>query len=124
MKAKVCVDCFTLTPGLVGARCNRCQTTLDCARNRSRVYADPAERQRMKAVTDAAKANPDTICFLCGHSEPPEIYKDGWTADHQNPADKQSPLQPAHLGCNSARGNKTVRDFRLHLLDRLPAWRF
>ncbi|MDV8058418.1 MULTISPECIES: HNH endonuclease [unclassified Rhodococcus (in: high G+C Gram-positive bacteria)] len=76
------------------------------ARTGHRTYR--ARRARLKRT--------NTVCALCGREIDPELkWPDpgSFSADHITPVSKGGhnlgPLQAAHLGCNSARGNRTVQ---------------
>lgn len=71
----------------------------------------------MRAVRVAAESDGSVVCWLCARREPPEIYRGGWVADHDN-----GRLRPAHFGCNSAKGGRSVDWFRRHLAKRMPGW--
>lgn len=72
----------------------------------------------MRAIVAQAQQNPNTICWLCGNRDPPPGYNPKWTADHENAGQPGSRLHPAHLGCNTARGNRTPHQFREYLKTR------
>lgn len=111
----VCLGCQKLQTG-EGPRCGSCSKTQQRERNRGRY---DGERDAMRKVRREAAADPYTVCHLCGSRTPPEVYRSppGWVADHDN-----GRLLPAHGGCNSAKGGRTVAQFRKRLLDRLPHW--
>lgn len=117
--AKVCVECLNIIIGLTDARCPRCQKAKDAASG-PRIYDRRSYRAEQARVVAAAEADPDVVCWLCRSRTAPPGYDGSWSADHERPGDVSSPLQPAHLGCNSARGDRPVSTFRRALLRRFP----
>lgn len=102
---KPCLNCGEL--GL-NNYCDVCAKAI--ARRRD---ADPIRVARKKTLygpnyrrlAPIVKANA-TQCHICG-----EGYKPGdpWEADHIDPTlGDNSPLAPAHRGCNQRRGNKPL----------------
>lgn len=73
----------------------------------------------MKRMSVAAERDPSVVCHLCMSRLPPEVYRrpGGWVADHE-----RGGLLPAHAGCNSAKGGRSVAAFRARLEERLPGW--
>lgn len=73
----------------------------------------------MAKVRRDAERDPSVVCWLCLRRVPPEIYRRpaGWVADHDH-----GRLLPAHGGCNSAKGGRTVEWFRQQLEAKLPGW--
>lgn len=112
---KICNDCTNFHNGR-GPACAECSTKRERTRNTSRPHHTSSDyRRRSKQLREHAAANPHVVCWLCGNREPPEQYKGGWQADHVNPGDPNSPLRPAHAGCNAARGDTTPQSFRQRL---------
>ena len=107
MPAKVrCIDCRRQC---TQTRCTSCQRARDRARNHTRPqYAGDYQQRRTGLINEAHATG--APCWICGHPLQPDA---AWphplttTADHVRPGDPTSPLAPAHLGCNSARGNRT-----------------
>lgn len=119
MPLQICTGCGHLTNGS-----NRCT---DCGPNPNRPqpkHHTGTDRKRMKATTAAANKNPNTTCWLCGQTanNPPPGYNPKWSADHEHAGQPGSKLHPAHLGCNSARRDRTPQQFRAWLATRFPHW--
>jgi len=87
------------------------------ARRRSRTLYDSdyeAERARVIARFE--------VCWLCRCADPPPKYDGTPSADHEEAGVRSSKLKPSHLGCNSARGDKTPQQFRAYLKTKFPNW--
>ena len=100
--AKPCLDCGALTRS--GNRCNKHQNIIDAkinAKKAQRIHYKGDYRKRAKAVRDSA-----THCWICGE---PFTLNDPPTADHLEPGNPDSILLPAHLSCNSRRGDTPAR---------------
>lgn len=97
-----CLDCGTPT------RHPRCPT---CEQTRRTVLYDNTDYRNTRAAfrRDAITTGQLLHCWLCQQPIDPTL---AWpdlrslTTDHVHPADPTSPLRPAHLHCNSARGNR------------------
>jgi hypothetical protein len=94
-----------------GDYCKVCRTAHERERERRRSQ-DPIRQARKKILYSSAykaareiiKANA-THCHLC---KEPFTDRSQITADHLIAGDPASPLAPAHLRCNSARGNRPL----------------
>ena len=96
MAQRPCITCGTPTPT---TRCPTCEHT-----RRTQLYDNPTYR----ATRETAQREQHT-CWLCGHPIPPNATwpnPHSLTLDHVHPGQPHSPLRPAHLTCNSARGNR------------------
>jgi len=103
--------------------CMTCRPVVDAKlRARNPHHHSPSSQKAMKAVVATAQGNPLTVCHLCLSKTPPPKLDGKWSADHERPGDVRSRLLPAHLGCNSSRGNGTVQAFRQALVRRIPDW--
>lgn len=80
-----------------GTRCAIHHAEQQRARNRRRVHYQGDYQTRAAAVRDAANADPDTPCGICGNLK---IEGDPWQAHHIFPTDPTSPLVAAHRSCN------------------------
>jgi hypothetical protein len=89
---KPCIKCGTLTNG--GSYCST-----HLAEKKGR-YNNLAYRKQREAIRATA-----THCHLCGKAF---LTQKEITADHLIPGDINSPLLPAHLSCNSRRGDKPL----------------
>jgi hypothetical protein len=80
--------------------------------------------RRAKAVTSAAYANPNTLCWRCGKvlDHPDHRYRDGrpsvWHADHVDDTDPRSALMASASLCNETAGG--VRRRAMQLEERNP----
>lgn len=89
---KPCIKCGVLSSG--GSYC------AEHLKEKKGRYNDPVYKKLREHIRATA-----THCHLCGKAftDRKEI-----TADHIRAGDKNSPLAPAHLSCNSRRGDKPL----------------
>jgi hypothetical protein len=105
-----CLQCNTLhrDPGDYCVSCRKKKEALReadpnrVARKRL-LYGADYQLRRKKMIQETLERN--LFCHLC--EKPFERVAD-ITADHLYPGNPNSPLYPAHLSCNSRRGNKTA----------------
>lgn len=103
--------------------CGACRPVVDAKLRAQYGHHHSASSQKaMKAVVAAAEGNPATVCHLCLSRVAPPGYNGKWSADHERAGDASSRLLPAHLGCNSARGKRSIQAFRQALVRRIPDW--
>lgn len=96
--------------------CQTCQPAEDAERKAGRLH-QTRQRKEMSAVAAYAKAHRSVVCWLCESRKPPKGYSGRWSGDHVDAGVLGSEILPAHLGCNSARGSRSVEWFRAHIRD-------
>jgi len=116
-------------------RCGRCREFFQADRHRQycAACAPAAAREResgrghvtkfrgaMREVAAHARGNPRVKCCLCGRREAPPGYDGRWSAEHVEAGAAGSELLAAHLGCNSAKGNRTLEWFQGYMAERFP----
>jgi len=103
--------------------CAECRPVVDAKlRARNPHHHSAGAQKAMKAVVATADGNPLTVCHLCRSRVAPPGFNGKWSADHEEAGNARSRLLPAHLGCNSSRGNGTIQAFRQALVRRIPDW--
>lgn len=87
-----CLDCQRPT---TGSRCSNCRSRRD--RTARAHYAGNYKGR----AAELQATHPHGPCHLCGETivDPAE-----WSAHHVDPGNPDSPLRPAHLGCNQSFG--------------------
>lgn len=96
-----------------GDYCQGCRSAYEQERERRRSQ-DPIRQVKKKLLYSSAykaaraiiKANA-THCHIC---KEPFTDRSQISADHLIPGDPASPLAPAHLRCNSSRGNRPLNN--------------
>jgi len=89
---KPCIKCGSLTAG--GSYCQVHE------KEKQGRYSNPAYRKQRAVIKAMA-----THCHLCGQAF---TNRNEISADHVIPGDIGSPLLPAHISCNSRRGDKSL----------------
>lgn len=115
MIVSVCPECGDFFESDGGRFCQSCHVIGTAKRRGQQSRHISRDRRAMIAVTKKAQFDESVVCHLCGKREPPPWLDGTWTADHVTPGKQGARLKPAHRGCNSARGNRSLEWFREYL---------